>query len=56
MEVIDAVYLIGRIDSEGNTIELLVADDAGEAGGMVRLASGTQDTVQYGLMAHTALL
>ena len=43
VEVVDAVDLIARVHCERDAHQALATDDAGEAGGMVRLARRTQD-------------
>ena len=37
------MYLIGGVDSEGNTVQVRVAHDALKAGGVIRLSGGAQN-------------
>ena len=56
MEVLDAVDLVGGVHREGDSVQALLADQAGEAGGVVRLASRSQDPIQDWAGALAALL
>ena len=56
VEVVDAVDLVSRVHCEGDPVERFVADDACEAGWVVRLPSGAEDAVQDRLRAHATLL
>ena len=54
VEVLDTVDLVGRVHREGDPVQALGADHAGEAVGVVGLASGPQYSVQNGLETFTA--
>jgi len=56
MKVLDAMYLVGGVDSEGDAVQRLAADDAAEAARVVRSTRGSQDTVQDGAHTHGTLL
>ena len=56
MEVLDAVDLVGGVHRERDPVQALLADQAGEAGGVVRLASRSQDPIQDWAGALAALL
>lgn len=47
MEVFDAVDLVGRVHGEGDTVQALIAGDAGEAGGVVGFPSRPVRTENY---------
>ena len=55
MEILDAVDLVGRVHREGDPVQALLADQAGEAGGVVRFACCSQNPVQDGAGALAAL-
>ena len=56
MEILDAVDLVRCVHGERNPVQTLLADEAGEAGGVVRFASGSENPVQDGAGALAALL
>ena len=56
MEVLDAVDLVGGVHSEGDSVQTLLADQAGEAGGVVRFPCCSENPVQDGAGALAALL
>lgn len=45
VEVFDAVNLVRGVDCEGNSVQRFPANNANEAGGVVRLASGSEDPI-----------
>ena len=55
METLNAMYLIRSVHSEWYTIQTLSANDAGEAGRMIRFAGSSQYSIQYRFRANTAL-
>ncbi len=48
MEIVDAVDLVVEVDSEGNSVQALVANAASETSGVVIIAHGLEnlDTAQ----------
>ena len=56
VEVINAVDLVCSIHSEGNSIQTLGADHAGETVGMIWLASSSENSVKYWLETFAASL
>lgn len=54
VEVLDAVDVVGGINSKGNAVQTPMADHAGEALGMIGLPSSPQDTLHYGLITYVA--
>lgn len=46
MKIFDAMNLICGVDCKWNTVQALATHDAAEAGRVIGLASGTQDTLQ----------
>jgi len=51
VEVVDAVYLRGGVDGEGDPVQAAVAHHTGETARVVGLPHGPQDAVQDGLGA-----
>lgn len=56
VKVLNAVYLVGRIDGKGNAVKGLLTDDTDEASRMVGLPGGAENTVQDGLLTDGTLL
>ena len=56
MKILDAVDLVRRVHREGDSVQALLADEAGEAGGVVRFACCSENPVQDGVGALAALL
>lgn len=56
MKTLNTVYLVGGVDGERNAVEALSADDAGEAGRMVRFAGCSQYPVENRSSADAAFL
>ena len=56
VEVINAVDLVCSVHSEGNSIQTLGADHAGETVGMIWLASSSENSVKYWLETFAAPL
>ena len=56
MEILDAVDLVRRIHREGDSVQALLADEASEAGGVVRFPCCSENPVQDGAGALAALL
>ena len=55
MEILDAVDLVRCVHREGDSVQALLADKAGEAGGVVRFACCSENPVQDGAGALAAL-
>ena len=56
MKILDAVDLVRRVHRERDSVQALLTHEAGEAGGVVRFASRSQNPVQDGVGALAALL
>lgn len=56
VEALNAVNLIRGVHRERYTVQTLPANDAGEARGVIRLAGGSQYSVQYRSDADATLL
>ena len=56
MEILDAVNLVRRVHREGDSVQALLADKTGEAGGVVRFSCCSENPVQDGAGALAALL
>lgn len=56
MEIFNAMNPINRINCERYTIKAFLTGDTGKAPRVVRLPCRAEDTVQDGVLAHTALL
>lgn len=56
VEALNAVYLVSGVHGERYTVQTLSANHAGEAGRVIRLAGGSQYSIQYRSDADTTLL